>query len=85
MIEQEIPGVYVLSVMIGKNIVEVTSRCKDIYESEIIFCEENGLCISHMVMLEQFKEFSGINLYSWVLRLHCLKYSLFLPRCISLK
>lgn len=36
MIEQEIPGVYVLSVMIGKNIVEVTSRCKNIYESENI-------------------------------------------------
>lgn len=73
MIEQEIPGVYVFSVMIGKNIVEVTSRCKDIYESENIFCEENGLCISHMVMLEQFKEFSGMNLYFWALRLRCSK------------
>lgn len=73
MIEQEIPGVYVLSVMIGKNIVEVTSHCKDIYKSENIFCEENDLCISHMVMLEQFKEFSGVNVYSWALRLCCLK------------
>lgn len=55
MVEQEIPGIYVLSVMIGKNVVEVTSHCRDALISENTSCEENELCISHTVTSERFK------------------------------